>query len=103
MTEASVWVGFAGVILGAALTVLGSVFTTILRLKGRADYFDRAAQDFLTSKFKNKRSLSWNELKKIGEAVGLRPFETRQLLLLAGFEPTSPAGKSYKPAPTSDW
>lgn len=48
-------IGIAGIIVGAIIGAFGSIYTTGLRLKGREDYFDDKAKNFLKSKFKKQR------------------------------------------------
>jgi hypothetical protein len=70
-------------LLSAVIGVTGALVTTWLRLRGRADYFDKAAMRLLKRKLaQSPEGLSGIEVDEYGKQIGLEPKETRQLLVL---------------------
>jgi hypothetical protein len=75
-------------VLGAIVGSLGSLLATWLTLRGKPDYFDKRAMQFLKKKLEQERGgLPWQKISALGKSIGLKEHETRELLFLIGAEP----------------
>jgi hypothetical protein len=77
----------AWVVLGAVVGALSSGLTTWLTLRGQPDYFDELAMKFFREQLRKPEKLKTAQLLALGKKIGLKEYETGQILLLCGGEP----------------
>jgi hypothetical protein len=83
------------IVVGAIIAAIVSILTTRLRQKGRQDYFDDKAIQFLKAEI-GSEGLQWSDIRKLGASIGLDELETKQLVFLAGIRPDKEKRKLWK-------